>query len=168
MPPIDPKLKIEMERRRPMWTAGSGNGAENDRGSWLTYNPTVSEMKAILSLIDTPNAITGEKIEKDQSLDTIPKRVKLSDGAVAILVLIGVSTTLCSTLWPLDFSAQSKLRNSPPRVNMGTGLAYDDNILQSNKEDLCGNSPIIRYTTLKIDVLVGNRPTLLQSHRWKI
>lgn len=34
---------------------------------------------------------------------------------------------------------------------MGTAIAYDDNILEWKGDDLCGNSPLTRYSTLKID-----------------
>ena len=84
-------------------------------------------MTEVQSLLDT---VTLAQLNTSETANKFPKRVKLSDSAVGLVIHLGVAIARCNQWWPLDFDATGYVLGQPARNNIGHGHRIGTDIAQ--------------------------------------
>ncbi|KAM0798517.1 hypothetical protein BDR22DRAFT_891311 [Usnea florida] len=130
---------INITGRKP-WKPVDGNGSENDDYKiWKFWNPTMTEVQRLLE------TTTVAQLNANEITDKFPKRVKLSDSAIGLVIRIGVPISRCSQWWPLDLNAAGVVLGQPTRDNIGHAHRVGNDIAQVGRArghsyTLCGNN----------------------------
>ena len=94
--------------------------------------------------------LTPQKINERDATKTFPRRVRLSDFGMGVVISIGVTITKPKEYWPLNFNATSYAIAEPPLVHLGhpfkIGNAYgifgrneESGYILSGEDRLLGN-----------------------------
>ena len=85
---------------RRMWKSNDGNGPEGPDhfAEYLFFNPSMREITSM-------NTITQSQVDNNKVSHLLPKRVKLSDSAIGLVVTIRISVTKRTAWFPLDFNS---------------------------------------------------------------
>lgn len=110
---------INVARRN--WKPADGEGQEDGFEDWKLFNP---EGTAIRSPKEAD--LTSEGFKKGLHKETFPRRAKLSDAAIGILVLASIGTQVCAQSWPLNFNVSGMLIKDPKPQHFGDGLQNKD------------------------------------------
>lgn len=109
----------------------------------MLWDPAIVQIRAIVKRInsDSSDKITVQKLSGDELKDVIPKRVKLSDAAIVIAILMDIPNDRLKAHYPLDFTAQGTILKSPARTSVGFGVAYNNKLLTYQNYRLAGSHP---------------------------
>ena len=85
---------------RQLWKPQDGHGAEDlDYTEYKFFNPAMPQVEQLL--LTTTAAI----LDGSGTATTLPKRVKLSDSAMGLVVLLGMTCHKTWSWWPLNFNS---------------------------------------------------------------
>ncbi|MCJ1259105.1 hypothetical protein MMC24_006940 [Lignoscripta atroalba] len=104
-------IQEEMNRTRTLWKAGDEEGGDNIAG-WKLYAPDPAQIPILREFIRR-GSFTTAGFAEGKYKDIFPRRVRLADNAVGILVEADITNTTCNTYWPLDFNTNGGVRGGP-------------------------------------------------------
>lgn len=109
------------------------------------------------------STITSEMIQHDRCQDLVPKHVKLSDSAIAVLVMLSISQSVMTNSYALDITAQGQIIKRPQRNSIGHGVAYDNHLLRWHGHLLQGEHPGLEMEVYDIDRSSGSKRSALRN-----
>ena len=99
---------------RAIWKAENGDGDENaDFEDYRYFNPTSKQAEKLLS------SLTPKKIDNGEATKIFPRRVRLSDSAMGVVVYIGVTINKSRDYWPLNFNGSGYPIAEPRLCHLG-------------------------------------------------
>ena len=110
---------------RATWRPTNGNGTEeSDYKDWKLWDPPMTEVEKLL------DSVTLAQLGTSETANKFPKRVKLSDSAVELVIRLGVPIARCNQWWPLDFNATGYVLGQPARNHIGHAHRIGTSIAQ--------------------------------------
>ena len=97
------------------WKPSDGHGSEElDYKDYKLFNPTMLDVSSLLA------RVTKEMLDGTETVSVLPKRVKLSDSGMGLIVLLGVTVQKTWLYYPLNFnSAGYAIGGSPGLTHVG-------------------------------------------------
>ena len=96
------KRRENLNRDFSEWRTNNGEGVEAQYDQWLLFDPNDTEITTLRQRV-VRGDINSEGFSTGAYASSFPRRVRLSDAALAVLIEAGVTADQCSSYWNLDF-----------------------------------------------------------------
>ncbi len=144
---------------RKAWAPKDGDGAEGlDFAEYKYFNPTEKAVEKLLKFL------TPAMISEGEATKHFPRRVRLSDSAMGVVITIGVTIAKSRDYWPLNFNAAGYAIAEPALRHFGHAFKVNGSYAEFGKDEnscylLAGEAHVPPNST----VILISRPSSKQK-----
>ena len=144
---------------RKAWAPKDGDGAEGlDFAEYKYFNPTEKAVEKLLKFLTPAMILEGDATKH------FPRRVRLSDSAMGVVITIGVTIAKSRDYWPLNFNAAGYAIAEPALRHFGHAFKVNGSYAEFGKDEnscylLAGEAHVPPNST----VILISRPSSKQK-----
>ena len=135
---------------RPLWTPEDGDGVEGpDVEDWKFFDADEATTAAFIAASPDRGELQCLRGRGVQNSTIFPKRVRLSDSAMGLVISIGLTAHRTRDWWPLNFNATGYALGQPQLAHMGHAFKVNEIVAQFGSEERSMYFSVAKEVTAK-------------------